>query len=280
MVVTAVEPEMARDTRPASTTRLALVIEYDGTNYYGFQSQTSLPSIQEELERALLRLTGEVVRVTGAGRTDAGVHARGQVVSFATGSRLAPEAFVGGLNHYLPGDIAVRAAYGVGASFDPRRQAESREYRYSILNSRTRSPMREAFTYRVVGALDIEAMRQACLALVGEHDFASFASGISGETKSTVRTVYRADVRKDGDLIDFDMVANAFLRHQVRSTAGCLVRVGLGKMSGEELRGILAARRPGLAGPTLPARGLCLVRVNYARAEHALRTRPPEEEVA
>ena len=203
--------------------------------------------------------------MTAAGRTDAGVHARGQVISFGTGSSLSCDAFISGLNHYLPGDIAVKAAHRVDGSFDARRHAESREYRYTILNSGTRSPIREGFAYRVVGNLDAEAMQRAAEALVGEHDLASFASGIGGETKSTVRRVYRAGVRKDGDLVQFDIVASGFLRHQVRSTAGCLVRIGLGKMSQDEFHAIIAAKKPGLAGPSLPARGLCLVRVDYAR---------------
>ena len=264
MVSTAVSRETVARTGPATTTRLALVLEYDGTNYYGFQLQRASPTIQKEVEQALRRLTGETIRVTAAGRTDAGVHARGQVISFGTGSSLARETFVSGLNHYLPGDIAVKAAYRPDDSFDARRRAVSREYRYSILNSGTRSPMREGFAHRVVGNLGIEAMHRAAEALVGEHDLASFASGIGGETKSTVRRVYRAEVKKDGDLIRFDIVASGFLRHQVRSTAGCLVRIGLGKMSQDEFRAIVAARKPGLAGPALPACGLCLMCVDYA----------------
>lgn len=272
MVSTAANRKMVKHTGPATTTRLALVLEYDGTSYYGFQLQPTSPTIQEKVERALRQLTGETLRVTAAGRTDAGVHARGQVISFRTVSLLSRQTFVSGLNHYLPRDIAVRAACAVDDSFDPRRDAESREYRYSILNSRTRSPITMGFAYRVVGTMDIEAMNRACQALVGQHDFASFASGIGGETKSTVRTIYRAEVSKDGDLIHFDIVANAFIRHQVRSTAGCLVRIGLGKMSQDEFGMIIAAGKPGLAGPTLPACGLCLIRVNYAH--------PFEEEIS
>lgn len=276
MVSTAVNREMGRHTGPAATTRMALVLEYDGTNYYGFQLQTGMPTIQREVEHALWRLTGETIRVTAAGRTDAGVHARGQVVSFRTGSSLSRETFVSGLNHYLPRDIAVESACVVHESFDPRRHAESREYRYSIINSRTRSPLREGYACRVVGTLDIEAMNQACRALVGEHDYASFASGIGDEVRSTVRRVYRAEVKRDGDRVDFDIVASGFLRHQVRSTAGCLVRIGLGKMSQAEFREIVAARKPGLAGPTLPACGLCLMRVSYVGSfqEH------PEEQLS
>ncbi|MCL0091934.1 tRNA pseudouridine(38-40) synthase TruA, partial [Dehalococcoidales bacterium] len=217
--------------------------------------------IQGETEQALWKLTGERNRVIAASRTDAGVHAKGQVVSFRTSSSLSPLTFINGLNYYLPRDIAVRAAYRVEDSFNVRRDALSREYSYYILNSSARSPLREGFTYLVADYLDIEAMNQACQALIGEHDFASFASW--ARVKSTVRRVYRAEVEKDGELVIFNMVANSFLPHQVRNTVGALIRVGLSKMSVDEFHSIAQARKPGLAGPTAPARGLCLMRINY-----------------
>ena len=257
-----VNPELEK-VDPVATTIMVLVVEYDGTSYYGSQWQTGLPTIQGEIEKALQKLTGESIRIAMAGRTDAGVHARGQVVSVRTGSTLSTETFISGLNHYLPQDIAVKSAHTAGGSFDVRRSAVSRRYRYSILNTRTRSPLREAFACRITGTLDVAAMNRACRALIGEHDFASFASGVGGDDKSTVRRVYRAEVTREGDLVVLDMVANAFVRHQIRSTAGCLVRIGLGRMSQDEFRSIIEARRPGLAGPTLPACGLCLVRVEY-----------------
>jgi tRNA pseudouridine38-40 synthase len=263
MVFTTANIEVENMSSLATTTKIVLVVEYDGTRYYGFQLQSNQPSIQSEIEKALWRLTGEKRRVMASGRTDAGAHAKGQVVGFRTGSRLSSQTFVNGLNYYLPKDIAVKAAYGVADSFNVRREAVSREYSYHILNSSTRSPIREGFSYRVPGCLDTESMNVACQTLVGEHDFASFASNIGGEEKSTVRRVFRAGVEKSGNLIVLSMVANAFLRHQVRSTAGALVRVGLGKMRVDEFQEIMEARKPGLAGPTLPARGLCLMRVNY-----------------
>lgn len=253
----------------AATTRMALVVEYDGTGYAGSQLQADRPTVQQALEEALRSLTGEAVRIALAGRTDAGVHALGQVASFRTATALPPRAFVSGLNHYLPDDIAVKAARIVGGSFDPRRGACSREYVYTILNSDTRSPLHLRFAHRVPGALDVRAMDEACGCLIGAHDFASFASDIAGESGSTVRRVYRASVRRRGDLVRFDIQANAFVRHQIRNTAGCLVRIGLGRMCRDELEQIIEARRPGLAGPALPARGLCLVRVSYPPAvEH------------
>lgn len=247
----------------AETTKILLVMEYDGSRYHGFQWQDGLPSIQGEVEKALTRLTGEKRRVMSASRTDAGVHAKGQVVSFRTGSALSTDSFVGGLNHYLPNDIAVKAAYRMNDSFNVRREATSREYSYYILNSSTRSPIREGFAYLVPGELDIEAMNQASQALVGEHDFASFAGRNGATVKSTVRRVLRAVVEREGDLVIFNIAASSFLLHQVRNTIGALIRVGRGKMTIDEFNNILEAKELALAGPTAPARGLCLNRVNY-----------------
>ena len=247
----------------ATTTRVVLIVEYEGTHYHGFQLQVDLPTIQGEIEKALGRLTGERIRVAAAGRTDAGVHAKGQVVSFWTRSPLPLAAFVNGLNYYLSRDIAIKAAYRVDDAFNVRRDALSREYRYSILNSLTRSPVRAGFSYRVGGHLDIEAMNQACQALIGEHDFISFASSMGMATKSTVRKVYQAGMEKDGELIAFNMVANSFLTHQVRNTVGTLIGVGLGKMRVDQFCSIIEMKKPDLVGPTAPACGLCLMRVSY-----------------
>jgi tRNA pseudouridine38-40 synthase len=201
-----------------------------------------------------------------ASRTDAGVHARGQVVSFRTISSLPPQTYVGGLNYYLPGDIAIRAAYRIEDSFNVRRDALSREYNYYILNSLTRSPVRGGFTYLVTGHLDIDAMSQACQALIGEHDFASFTTGNGVGVGHTMRKVHRAGVVKDGELVVFDIEASSFLPHQVRNTAGALIRVGLGWMSVEDFFNIAEAKKPGLAGPTAPAHGLCLMKIDYPRS--------------
>jgi len=248
----------------ATGTRIVLILEYDGTNYHGSQLQANAPTIQGEIEKALRNLTGEKTRVKAASRTDAGVHARGQVASFRTKSALPLKTFVEGLNYYLPRDIAVKEALRVDDSFDVRRSAISREYKYYILNSPTRSPMRQRFSYRVNGELDVKAMQRACQALVGRHDFASFVS--SAETaskKRTVRNVHKAEIERDGDMIVLNMVANSFLPHQVRNTAGSLIKVGQGKMTVDEFYSMVEAKSPGLAGPTAPAGGLCLMRVNY-----------------
>ena len=253
------------------TTRVVLIVEYEGTHYHGFQLQAALPTIQGEIEKALWRLTGEKIRVMAASRTDAGVHAKRQVVNFRTRSPLPLQTFINGLNYYLPRDIAIKAAYRIDDSFNVRRDAISREYSYYILNSLTRSPVREGFSYRVGGHLDIEAMNQACQALIGEHDFISFASSMRIGTKSTVRRVYQAEMEKDEELVIFNMVANSFLIHQGRNTVGTLIRVGLGRMRINEFCSIIEMRKPSLVGPTAPACGLCLMQVNYPK--------PFEEEI-
>jgi len=246
-----------------NSSQILLIIEYDGSGYHGFQWQNGLPSVQKELEKAISKLTGERRRVIAASRTDAGVHAQGQVVGFKTSSELAASNFISGLNHYLPGDIAVKAAYRVNDAFRVRRGPLSREYSYYILNSPTRSPMREGRAHRVAGQLDVEAMNRASRMLIGQHDFASFVSGDGSWLESTVRNVLSAGVAREGELVVFRMTANSFLPHQVRNTVGTLVRVGLGRVNLNEFRSIMEARLPGRAGPTAPACGLCLDRVNY-----------------
>ncbi len=199
-----------------------------------------------------------------ASRTDAGVHARGQVVNFRTKSSLSLSAFVNGLNYYLPKDIAVKAAHRIDNSFSVRRDALGREYNYYMLNSLTRSPIRNGFSYLVAAHLDIGTMNQACQALVGEHNFASFTTCFGVE--NTVRSVDRVEIEKDGELIIFSMVANSFLPHQVRNTVGALIEVGRGKMTVDQFYSIVEAKKPGLAGPKAPACGLCLMKVNYPRS--------------
>jgi len=241
--------------------RLALVLEYDGRRYGGSQYQKNAPSIQGELEAALNKLTGESVRVAFAGRTDAGVHARGQVASFVTGSRHETEVFVRGLNHWLPDDIAVQRASEVPLDFDVRRRARSREYRYLVLNSPLPSPLLGAFTWQVAEQLGVEAMRNAAALLVGRHDFAAFAGPVAG---STVRSLRRCELKAWGRLLAVYMEADAFLPHQVRRTVGALVQVGLGRQSAAQLAALLRKPESGVAGPAAPPQGLCLMRVNYA----------------
>ncbi len=243
--------------------KIVLLVEYDGRNYCGFQWQSGVPTIQDELEKAIHRVTGEVSRVIAASRTDSGVHARGQVVSFRTRSGLPPRTFVRALNFYLPRDIAVKGACRVDVKFDVRRHAISREYEYKILNSPVRSPLWEGYAYFVPQRLDVDLMDEACALLEGEHDFASFGAAL-GKLKSTVRTVYEAKVERKGEIVALYMRANSFLPHQVRNTVGLLIKVGLGKARVEEFRQVMEAKRLGLAGPTAPACGLYLIKVNYS----------------
>lgn len=242
--------------------KIALVVEYEGARYHGSQIQADVPTIQGEIECAVSRLTGEMTRIAFASRTDAGVHAQGQVVGLGTNSRLSLETFVRALNHYLPQDIAVMKAFPVSDGFDVRRDAVSREYCYRLLNSATPSPLLRRSAYFVPRPLDVAEMNEACKALIGTHDFAPFASPVNGR-KTTVRTVYRAEVIRDGELVTFHMVANSFLPHQVRNTIGALVKVGLSKCDAETFRQIARSKKPASAGPALPAYGLYLIKVNY-----------------
>jgi tRNA pseudouridine38-40 synthase len=250
----------------SNLTRLVLVLEYKGTGYCGFQYQDNAPTIQDEIEKALLKLTGENIRVVAASRTDSGVHAAGQVISFRTRSSIPTGGFIRGINHFLPMDIAVKASYRVKAEFNVQRDAVSRRYSYRILNSPTPSPLKSEFTYQVSSRLDVEAMNEACRRLIGEHDLTSFVTGFSRSViRSPLRTVYEARVEKRRNLVVLEMVAGSFLPHQVRNTAGTLIRVGLGKINIDDFQTIMEAKKPGLAGPTLPARGLCLIQVDYPR---------------
>jgi len=240
--------------------KLALIIEYDGTRYHGSQFQVGVPTVQGDVESALEKLTGEEIRIILAGRTDAGVHAKGQVISFNTYSTLSGHTIVKALNSYLRPDIAVKYASEEDSSFNARRDAVSREYRYEILNSPTPSPLKQRYAYHVLAALDTDAMNRACGCLVGSHDFASFTGPMKG---ITVREVYKAEVSREGETVFFNMVANAFLPGQVRCTAGCLLRVGLGKMTAGEFEDVMQAKEAGLAAPVAPPHGLCLMKVNY-----------------
>ena len=243
--------------------RLALMVEYEGTRYHGFQYQKNSPSVQGELEEALYSLTGERRRINGAGRTDAGVHALGQVVAFDTWASYPPEVFTQALNSYLPEDISVRESLEVPLDFDPRRGALSREYRYQILNNATPSPLLRGFTHLVRRPLDSDAMDEAARLLEGERDFAPFSGPLPAERGGSTRRVYRCYVRRQGDMIVLTMVASGFLPQQVRRTAGALLDVGLGRMSLQQFSDLAACNIPGVANRALPPRGLFLVRVSY-----------------
>jgi tRNA pseudouridine38-40 synthase len=244
------------------SSKFVLLIEYDGTRYHGFQWQAGLPTIQSELEQAIGRFCEQSSRVMAASRTDTGVHAKGQVVCFWIKSTLDTMALVRAMNYYLPKDIAVKAACRARDDFNVRRDALSREYQYYIFNSDTRSPLSQRFALFVPKMLDIQSMNEACQLMKGEHDFASFASSLD-DNKSTLRNVYEAGIEKKGKFTVFRIVANSFLPHQVRSTVGLLIRLGLRKIGIEDFHDIIEAKSLGLAGPVSPACGLCLEKVNY-----------------
>ena len=243
--------------------RLAMLVEYDGRAFHGFQAQRDACSVQGTLEEAIRRLTGESTRVRGAGRTDAGVHALGQVVAFDTGSGHSPEVFLQALNHHLPEDIAVREVLDVSREFEPRRWAVGREYRYRVLNSPAPSPLLRGHVHHVRQPLDAVAMDRAASLLEGEMDFAPFAASMPEGRAGARRIVYRCRVTRRGEMVILDMEANGFLRQQVRRTAGALLEVGLGRMDVEGFRTLAECGRLGAAEQSLPAAGLTLMRVNY-----------------
>ena len=244
--------------------RLALVVEYDGTDYRGFQYQVSGPTIQEELEKAISRFTGESVRLKAAGRTDAGVHAKRQYVAFDTRSAHSLGTVVRALNAHLPADIAVKAAYIAGQNFDPRRDARGRTYRYMIQNSSTPSPLLRRTTYHVTRPLRVGPMRRGARLFVGRHDFAGFAGPLDDPTGSTVREIFEARIGRSGEMITFDVEGNAFLPHQVRRMAGALVDLGIGRLSHRDLRSMVDATQGAPNARALPPQGLCLVDVAYS----------------
>jgi len=242
-----------------------LTLEYDGTDFAGWQRQAGGErTVQEVLEQALREVCGARPRVVGAGRTDAGVHAEGQVAGVGVDTRLAPAELKRALNARLPGDLAVAACGWAPPGFHARYDARSKLYRYDVWNGRTRSPLRARRAHWVPVPLDVAAMAEAAGALEGTHDFRSFQAAGSG-VLDTVRTLLRAAVAGSGGReIAFELEGSGFLRHMVRNVAGTLLEVGLGRREAGGMAALLAARERAAAGPTAPARGLTLVRVSYA----------------
>lgn len=237
------------------------ILEYDGTDYHGWQIQPGARTVQATLERALAQLIGEPVRVAAAGRTDAGVHASGQVASFRTESQLPPETIARALNALTPDDLSIRDVLIVDDSFDVRRSARRRTYVYRIWTRRVASPFWRRYAWHLTRPLDVAAMSAAAAALLGEHDFTSFrAAGC--DAAHPVRRVMRSEVTVAGDLISYTIEANAFLRHMVRNIVGTLVEVGSGRRDAD-IASLLLLRDRTAAGKTAPAQGLCLTRVDY-----------------
>ena len=242
--------------------RFKLTIEYDGSDYHGWQIQPNGRTIQQTLEEAVTRFTGEHVRVAAAGRTDAGVHAAGQVISFVLQAPRAPDVVQRALNALTPRDISVTSVEEVGDDFDPRRAARRRMYVYRIWNARVPSPFWRRYAWHVLQPLDCDAMGTAAAALMGDHDFSVFqAAGCDAD--NPVRRVLRSELARRGQLISYTIEATAFLRHMVRNIIGTLVEVGGGERSAADLPRLLATHDRTQAGPTAPACGLCLTRVAY-----------------
>jgi tRNA pseudouridine38-40 synthase len=245
--------------------QLRLVVEYEGTRLLGWQLQPGGPTVQGELERALAVVLREAVRVRGAGRTDAGVHARGQVAAVVV-SRPPPDLsrLLRGVNALLPPDIAVRDVAPVPDAFDPRRHACSRVYEYRILHRAARSPLWRAWAWHVPRPLDVDAMDAAAALLVGEHDFAVFRGADARETpRTTVRRVLESRVLREPPLLIYRVEATAFLKHMVRNIVGTLVEIGLGERSPGVMTALIAGRDRTRAGATAPPHGLTLVEVRY-----------------
>lgn len=237
------------------------VVEYDGTRYAGFQRQKKGITVQEEIEKALALVTQEQTKIVGAGRTDAGVHATGQVISFSSSWKRSLSELKRGLNALLPFDIAIVELSEVPSDFHARKSALSRRYRYTIFTRPVRSPLSRLYAYHWVGELNLEAMKEASGSLMGVHDFASFGRARPGG--STVRQMVEADCRREGEYIHIDLEANAFLKGMVRTIVGTLLLVGRGELSPQGFKGVLEAKDRSRAGDLLPAHGLCLTKVNY-----------------
>ena len=239
------------------------MIEYDGTNYAGFQLQADQPTVQGQIERGLARFTGETTRIRGASRTDSGAHARGQVVDFLTSSSHPADRFPRALNFYLPPDIKVQAAHQVPLNFNSRRDAISRIYRYQIWNRSWPSPLYRYTHFWVTGDLDESKMDAAAQGLLGSHDFRIMASS-HPPYKSAVRHVYRWNAWKEGDTIVIECEANAFLRHQIRKATALLIEAGKGRCPESIMSDVLDEGLPSLVErPAVPAHGLCLMEVKY-----------------
>ena len=250
---------MKKLAREGGPVRYRARVEYDGTGFCGFQVQPGRRTVQGELEAALARLSeGRRIRVVAAGRTDTGVHASGQVIAFTYAGRLTPRELVRALAAILPVDVGLRGLRRAAPGFHPRYAARYREYRYTVWNG-PRSPLRERFAFGVRAPLNVAAMTEAALPLLGRHDFSAFGAA-EGQP---IRTLYVVRIRRQGQLVTIDVTGDAFLRKMVRSIVAALLRVGRGEIGAADLVTALESRQRALGGEVAPAHGLCLRRVGY-----------------
>jgi len=240
-----------------------LVLEYDGTNYHGWQLQKDVPTVQGVLEEAIEGIIGKAARVHASGRTDAGVHALGQVVHFTAETDVPPEKLKRCLNEVLPEDIRVLSTEEMPLSFHSRYDASGKVYRYSILNCRIAGRYRARWVHVFSQNLDVARMQEAAGYLLGSHDFSSFGVNPGREVHDSTRTFKRLELRRQGHYIFVELEADGFLYKMVRSIVGTLIKVGVGKVDPEEIPAILASRDRCRAGATAPAHGLCLLAVKY-----------------
>jgi len=256
------------DAGPSSMRNFRMVIEYEGTNYHGWQTQLREVTIQRTIEETIERIVQERVRLTGSGRTDAKVHAIGQMANFRSATRLEPHLLRRALNSLLPLDILIKKVDVVPLNFDSCLHALSKTYRYSILNRPDRCAIGRQYVLHLASPLHLETMMEAAAHLVGERDFSSFRSS-SCQTQNSIRQVKRAEFEREGDLIHFFMESSGFLHHMVRSIVGTLIEVGKGRLTASEFQGILEAKDRRLAGRTANPQGLCLMEVKYPEPEAA-----------
>ncbi|GIW87177.1 MAG: tRNA pseudouridine synthase A [Isosphaeraceae bacterium] len=247
---------------------LRLTVEYDGTDFHGWQRQPGLRTVQEELEAAIEATTGSRPNCTASGRTDAGVHALGQVVQFYSATRLAPAILVRALNAHLPPDIRVLDAADMPQSWHATLDARSKRYRYQLDNRPIARPFLRRYAWHIKHRLDEAAMHRAAQALLGRHDFRSFETEWPNRT-SSVRTIFELAVTRSGDDLTIEVEADGFLYNMVRAITGSLVLVGAGRRPEHWIADILAAEDRRAAGPTAPPQGLFLVYVVYRNREHA-----------
>lgn len=242
--------------------RIKLTVAYDGTDYCGWQIQPNGITVEEVLNRNLSELTGEEITVTGASRTDSGVHAQGNVAVFDSDTTIPPERIAYAVNRKLPEDIVVIRSEEVPGDWHPRYQETEKTYEYHILNREMPDPVRRRDTYFVSYPLDLEAMRRAAAYLKGEHDFRSFCN-VHTDVQDTVRTIYDLDIIRSGDLVTVRIRGNGFLYNMVRIIVGTLVRIGRGFYSPGQVKEILEAKERTSAGVTAPPQGLVLVKIDY-----------------
>lgn len=244
--------------------RYRMVVRYDGTNYVGYQVQPNGNTIQAELEKALKKVhKGDPVKVTASGRTDARVHAMGQVIHFDTPLHIAPDNWKRALTSLLPDDIQIKAVDQVAEDFHARYDTTGKEYRYFVRNHKEPDLFRRHYTHHVKASLDMDAMARACKYLEGEHDFTSFCSPKTGIKGSKVRTIYQANVRKHADEVVFTFRGSGFLYNMVRILVGTLLEVGRNERKPEEMLRMIEAKDRGAAGKTAPPQGLFLWEVFY-----------------